>query len=79
MISTPSFVRDRLGDEFITGVLHTGARLAVPGDWLMALPINLLWNGQFSFQPRRIPIVILGRCRVSPITATMGGSSASTR
>ncbi|WP_235629079.1 DUF4143 domain-containing protein, partial [Mycobacterium tuberculosis] len=42
-----SFARDRLGDEFITGVLfYTGARALPFGDRLMALPINLLWNGQ---------------------------------
>lgn len=42
-----SFARDRLGDEFITGALfYTGARALPFGDRLMALPINLLWNGQ---------------------------------
>jgi len=42
-----SFARDRLGDQFITGVVfYTGARALPFGDRLMALPINLLWNGQ---------------------------------
>lgn len=42
-----SFARDRLGDQFITGVVfYTGARALPFGDRLMALPMNLLWNGQ---------------------------------
>ncbi len=42
-----SFARDRLGDQFITGaVFYTGARALPFGDRLMALPMNVLWNGQ---------------------------------
>ncbi len=42
-----SFARDRLGDQFVTGVVfYTGTRALPFGDRMMALPINLLWNGQ---------------------------------
>lgn len=42
-----SFARDRLGGQFTTGVVFcTGAGALPFGDRLMALPINLLWNGQ---------------------------------
>ena len=42
-----SFARDRLGDQFVSGVVfYTGTRALPFGDRLMALPINLLWNGR---------------------------------
>lgn len=42
-----SFARDRLGNQFITGVVfYTGTRALPFGDRLMALPINVLWNRQ---------------------------------
>ncbi|MCV6984543.1 hypothetical protein H7H78_03520 [Mycobacterium shinjukuense] len=42
-----SFTRDRLGDQFVSGVvfLHCCPGIAL-GDRLTALPINLLWNGR---------------------------------
>ncbi len=51
-----SFARDRLGDQFITGVVfYTGARALPFGNRLMALPINLLSSGQPFPVCSRIP------------------------
>jgi predicted AAA+ superfamily ATPase len=42
-----AFVRDRIGDRFLAGVLYyTGSRVLPFGDRLMAVPINTLWGGE---------------------------------
>jgi uncharacterized protein len=47
------FLRDRLGDRFVTGVvLHTGPTTASLGDRLWALPIAGLWSSPRSSTPR---------------------------